>query len=91
MSDKPGLATAFISLLLFSAMAGVQLVRLAAANFTPAPPIPPPNFNTVVRKQEVHARAPMEYGYALMAVIGVSLVAVAGYLSLKRKKLGEGK
>ena len=42
MSDKPGLATAFISLLLFSAMAGVQLVRLAAANFTPAPPIPPP-------------------------------------------------
>ncbi|MDH5375102.1 MAG: hypothetical protein OEW95_04735 [Candidatus Bathyarchaeota archaeon] len=42
MSNKPGLATAFISLLLFSAMAGVQLVRLAAANFTSAPPIPPP-------------------------------------------------
>jgi len=57
MNKKPVLATAFISLLLFSAMAGVQLVRLAAANFTPAPPIPPPNFNTVARKQELHALA----------------------------------
>lgn len=57
MSNKPGLATAFISLLPFLAIAGVQLVRLAAANFTFAPPIPPLNFNTVARKQEVYAPA----------------------------------
>ena len=91
MSNKPGLATAFNSLLLFSAIAGVQLVRLAAANFTPAPPIPPPTISILWPENKTYMRAPMEYGYALIAVMWVSLVAVAGYLSLKRKKLGEGK
>jgi hypothetical protein len=33
---------------------------------------------------------PMTYGYALAAVIVVSIVAMAGYLFVKRKKLGEG-
>lgn len=33
---------------------------------------------------------PMKYGYALAAVIVVIIVAMAGYLFVKRKKLGEG-
>jgi len=33
---------------------------------------------------------PMEYGYALAAVIVMIIVAMAGYLFVKRKKLGEG-
>jgi len=33
---------------------------------------------------------PMEYGYVLAAVIMVIIVAMAGYLFVKRKKLGEG-
>ena len=38
MNKKLVLATAFIAVLLFSALAGVQFVRLAAANFLPPPP-----------------------------------------------------
>jgi len=34
---------------------------------------------------------PMKYGYALAAVIVVIIVAMAGYLFVKRKKLGEDK
>ena len=38
MNKKQVLTTAFILVLLFSAMVGVQFVRLAAANFLPPPP-----------------------------------------------------
>jgi len=34
---------------------------------------------------------PMDYGYTIVAVIVVAIVATAGYLFLKRKKRGDGK
>ena len=33
---------------------------------------------------------PVEYGYVIVSAIVIAIVAIAGYLSLKRKKLGEG-
>jgi len=43
MNKKQMLVTAFISVLLFSALAGLQFVRLAEANFMPMQ-IPQPAF-----------------------------------------------
>lgn len=42
MNKKTFPAAAFISVLLFSTVAGTLLVNLAAANFTPLPSLPPP-------------------------------------------------